>query len=521
MKNLILIILTFSALNLSAQTKKTPVKVVNAVKPIAGTLQPKATAVIKGNVQNFTGKYWEMALTGDLTNYRITIPVDKDGNFNTTINLDDETEDIYLYLNDDAITICAQKNDTIEIRWDNKDFDKTFLVSSPQEHVNSRLQDMLSIHKLYRKEYMDLAQALYSEKATDSVKFSQINTLYNKEMQFATADSSKLYQVSLDGNNKAQLVKVVNSKHIEDQKMTTDIYYKYTNLLNENRLLPKYTLSITDTTAKRKKLNAQFAAGTYKMESEYAYQNSNEYKQFLSNYIRFSAVLSGAEIMGSDWNNKLIPFSASWRGYYLAMANFSLYELRDWLITKEIMDDFEHYSFDDASDIYKDYITKVKTPRYADSLKSFYVKVQQLKPGNMAPGFNLKNDRGENVSLKSLQGKVVYIDFWGVGCGPCIDEIKNYTAALHEKYKNKNIVFLNVCVDTDEKTWKQNITSLKVDGNNVIAEGWARNPVCKQYNINGIPHYIIIGADGKMVNNNSPRPSETLTLYPELDKALK
>jgi peroxiredoxin len=521
MKNLFLIILIFSALNLSAQTKKTRVKAVNAVKPIAGTLQPKATAVIKGNVKNFTEKYWEMVLTGDLTNYGLVIPVDKDGFFNTTINLDDETEDIYLYLNDDAITICAQKGDTIEINWDNKNFDKTFLVSSSQKHINSRLQDMLSIYKLYRKEYMDLSQALYSEKTADSVKFLQINALYNKEMQVATIDSSKLYQISLNGNNKAQPDKVVNSEHIEDQKVTTDIYYKYTNMLNNHGLLPRYTLYITDTTAKGKRLNEQFAAGTYKMESEYAYQNSNEYKSFLSNYIRFSRVLSGAEIMGSDWNNKLIPFSASWRGYYLAMANFSLYELRDWLITKEIMFDFQQYSFDEASDVYKDYMTKVKTPRYADSLKSFYVKVQQLKPGNMAPGFDLKNDRGENVSLKSLRGKVVYIDFWGVGCGPCIGEIKNYTAALHEKYKNKNIVFLNVCVDTDEKTWKQNIASLKVDGSNVIAEGWTRNPVCKKYNINGIPHYVIIGADGKIVNNNSPRPSETLTLYPELDKALK
>ncbi|MDP9080862.1 MAG: TlpA family protein disulfide reductase [Bacteroidota bacterium] len=521
MKNLFLVILIFSALNLSAQAKKKQVKVGNIAQPITRTLQPKATAVIKGNVKNFTGKYWQMALTGDLTNYVMTIPVDKDGFFNKTINLDDETEDIYLYLNDDAITICAQKGDTIEINWDNKNFDKTFLVSSPKEHINSRLQDMLSIYKLYSKKFTDLTQSLHSEKANDSVKFSQINALFNKEMRVVTADSSKLYQVSLNGNNKAQLAKVVNSRHIEDEKVTTDIYYKYTNLLNSNRLLPRYTLYMTDTTAKAKKFNRRFVPDTYKMESEYAYQNSNEYKSFLSNYISSSRALSGARIMSSDIDSKIIPLSATWRAYYLAMANFNLSELRDWFITKEIMFDFEYNSFDDASDIYKDYITKVKTPRYADSLKSFYVKVQQLKPGNMAPGFSLKNDKGVNISLKSLRGKVVYIDFWGVGCAPCVDEIKNYTAALHKKYKDKNIVFLNVCVDTDEKTWKQNIVSLKVDGSNVIAKGWTKNPVCKQYNINGIPHYIIIGADGKIVNNNSPRPSETLTLYPELDKALK
>jgi hypothetical protein len=92
--------------------------------------------------------------------------------------------------------------------------------------------------------------------------------------------------------------------------------------------------------------------------------------------------------------------------------------------------------------------------------------------------------------------------------------------ALHEKYKNKNIVFINICVDSDEKTWKGSIKELNFTGINLIAEGWIKPPVCKAYNVNGIPHYFLIDADGKIINNNSPTLSEAFSLYPLLDKLL-
>jgi peroxiredoxin len=498
MKNLIFIILLFLTANLTAQTKKKPVKTATVNKSLAASV-PKATAVIKGNVKNFTDKYWEMAVTGDFTNYSVTVPVDKDGNFSKAINIDGETEDIYLYLNDDAITVCAQKNDTLIVNWDNKDFKNSFKVSSPKPRIHERLQTMMSVYNLCRKEMMELSEFLYRDKITDSAKFEKINKLYNKEMMVAG----------------------VNLDYPESEKLITDVYYKYVGFLNSHRLLSKYDLHINDTTTTGKRLNQRFPPGAYRTESEFSFRNSSNYKDFLFNYIRFNTGLNAFVAVGTDWINKTLPFAPAWNEYYLALANFHLTELRDWCITKEIALDFEMYSFNDAENIYKDFKTKIKTPRYADTLAQFYAAIQQLKPGKPAPEFSLKNDKGEIVSLKSLRGKVVYIDFWGVGCGPCVYEIKNTTAALHERYKDKNVVFLNICVDSDEKTWKNNLTSLNVSGVNLIAEGWTRNPVCQKYNITGIPHYITIGADGKIVNNNSERPSSGDALTAELDKALK
>ncbi|MEJ7558554.1 MAG: hypothetical protein WKF66_09625 [Pedobacter sp.] len=41
---------------------------------------------------------------------------------------------------------------------------------------------------------------------------------------------------------------------------------------------------------------------------------------------------------------------------------------------------------------------------------------------------------------------------------------------------------------------------LEMTGVNLVAEGWTLNEVCKAYNVNAVPHYILIGKDGKITH---------------------
>jgi len=131
-----------------------------------------------------------------------------------------------------------------------------------------------------------------------------------------------------------------------------------------------------------------------------------------------------------------------------------------------------------------------------------------LKPKSIAPPFSLQNEKGETVSLQQFKGKVVYIDFWGVDCKPCINEIKNFVPQLHEQYKDKDVAFINICVEGDEQRWKELLGVHELGGTNLYAEGWIKNPVCQAYHVSPIPHYVLIDREGKIVEGYASRPEQ-------------
>ncbi|MFV1982039.1 MAG: TlpA disulfide reductase family protein [Thiohalomonadales bacterium] len=64
-----------------------------------------------------------------------------------------------------------------------------------------------------------------------------------------------------------------------------------------------------------------------------------------------------------------------------------------------------------------------------------------------APDFALKLQSG-NITLKELQGKIVYLDFWASWCVPCRKSFP-WMNEMHARYKDKGLVILAVNLDKD------------------------------------------------------------------------
>ena len=118
----------------------------------------------------------------------------------------------------------------------------------------------------------------------------------------------------------------------------------------------------------------------------------------------------------------------------------------------------------------------------------------KVKVGDAAPDFKLMDLAGKEVTLASLKGQVVLLDFWATWCGPCKAAMPSIQK-IHDDYKGKGVTVLGV------NTWEK-----KEDGAKKYMESKGFNYGCllrgddlaTAYGVTGIPTLVVVGKDGKV-----------------------
>ena len=126
------------------------------------------------------------------------------------------------------------------------------------------------------------------------------------------------------------------------------------------------------------------------------------------------------------------------------------------------------------------------------------------KEGEPAIDFNYPDIEGNEISLTSFKGKLVYVDVWATWCGPCKAEIPSLQK-LETDYHGKDITFMSVSVDTDKEAWEKMVAEKELGGVQLWADGWSK--ITKDYAIFGIPRFMLFDSEGNVISTNAPRPS--------------
>jgi cytochrome c biogenesis protein CcmG/thiol:disulfide interchange protein DsbE len=112
--------------------------------------------------------------------------------------------------------------------------------------------------------------------------------------------------------------------------------------------------------------------------------------------------------------------------------------------------------------------------------------------GKPAPEFTLKDVDDRDMTLASLHGKPVLLDFWATWCEPC-REATPHIQALHGQFKDKGLAVVGIDTNEPAETARKYFAQQKYTFANLLGSG---SDVIKNYGANGIPFVVLIDKDG-------------------------
>ena len=164
--------------------------------------------------------------------------------------------------------------------------------------------------------------------------------------------------------------------------------------------------------------------------------------------------------------------------------------------------------YDLARDV-EDFLVSNALESYKDVVDNLYKIASTLRPGQLAPNFDLETLEGDYMSFKDLRGKVIYVDFWATWCGPCKKEME-HSKKLKKQFKDKEVVFVYISLDDekDKDMWQWFVRQNKIEGVHLMAKGGFNSDIAKAYNVTGVPTYYLIDKNGRIASNTPKRPSQ-------------
>jgi thiol-disulfide isomerase/thioredoxin len=153
--------------------------------------------------------------------------------------------------------------------------------------------------------------------------------------------------------------------------------------------------------------------------------------------------------------------------------------------------------------------------------KTIEEKMQATADGQTMPNFKIYDIEGNALSFYDFEADIIVLDVWASWCGPCRRQAP-YFKAIAEKLGSEKVLFLSISIDGRMKKWQKFLAKKDGDKSYHYWSGdksqhpieWLtysiEGPEGNESLVAGVPRFVIIGKDHKIINRNADFASQSL-----------
>jgi thiol-disulfide isomerase/thioredoxin len=154
------------------------------------------------------------------------------------------------------------------------------------------------------------------------------------------------------------------------------------------------------------------------------------------------------------------------------------------------------HQYDKARDRFQQYVKAASpsTNQVQYTRAKLFASQPELARIRVAPDFHVTALDGKPISMGSLTGKVVLIDFWATWCGPCKQALP-HLKEIAKKFERQPLVVISISLDQDETTWKSFVAQNGMTWAQ-YRDGSFDGPIATAFAVKAIPTTFTIDAQG-------------------------
>ena len=159
--------------------------------------------------------------------------------------------------------------------------------------------------------------------------------------------------------------------------------------------------------------------------------------------------------------------------------------------------------------------------KYREALEQRFAATRKIDLNAIAKKIEFVDIAGKSVSFSELSDKIIYVDFWGTWCKPCVASCPDLNKLVARYREQSQVVFVLINLDDRVETWKQFVENKKIAGNHWKATGKNGDSKIRElFLVSGLPRYMLFGQGGKLISASAPSPGKPQVIE-MIDKAIE